>query len=89
MQPPISQHSRGCALGAVSGFAVAIALAYVSRTTQPSAAPGNWDVPSADMAASGHPLRSVGERSDRNARGHHHGLAAEVAAADQKHVRLL
>jgi hypothetical protein len=72
-------------LGAVIGFTAAGALACVLRTTHP-AAPGNWDVPSADVAASGNPLRSVGERSDDNARRHHLGLAAEVAAADQKRV---
>ena len=70
---------------AAIGFALAVALAYISRTSR-SAAPGNWDVPSADMAASSRPLRSVGERSDDNACRHHRELAAEVAAADQKEV---
>ena len=47
---------------------------------------GNWDVPSADVAASSHPLRSVGERSDDNARAHHAGLVKEIVAANTKEV---
>ena len=84
MQAPFSQHTRGCAVGTAIGFALAFALGYVSRTTSSSTAPGNWEVPSADMAASGHPLRSVGDRSDENARRHRLGLVAEVAAANRK-----
>ena len=59
---------------------------YVARTTHDEA-PRRWKVPSADIAASAHPMRSVGDRSDGAAHNHHRALAAEVAAADQAEVR--
>ena len=58
---------------------------YVSRASDNDAL-GSWDVPSADVAASGSPLRSVGDRNDGAACGHHRALAAEVAAADEAEV---
>ena len=78
--------SRGCALSTAFMIALASTLAWTAGRTSSSRPHGNWDVPSADVAASVHPLRSVGERSDDNARAHHAGLAAEIAAADLKEV---
>ncbi len=78
--------SRGCALGTAIMLAIASALAWSAGRMSSSRLHGNWDVPSADVAAGAHPLRSVGERSDGNARAHHAVLATEIAAADLKEV---
>ncbi len=86
MQQASTLPSRGCALSTAIMLALASALAWSAGRMSSSRPHGNWDVPSADVAASGHPLRSVGERSDDNARAHHAGLAAEVAAADLREV---
>ena len=65
----------------------ASALTWSSVASHSSMTPLHWDVPSADVAASAHPLRSVGERSDGKAVAHHARLAAEIKAADAKQVR--
>ncbi len=65
----------------------ASALTWSSTASRSSKTPLDWDVPSADIAASAHPLRSVGERSADNAVAHHARLASEIKAADKKQVR--
>lgn len=88
--------ARGCAFGGAILIVLASALSWSpllgsnwSLGGSWSVAPGNWDVPAADLGASGNPLRAVGERGDGAARGHHAGLAKEIAAADQKEVPCL
>ena len=64
----------------------ASARTWSSATSQFSRTSRHWDVPSADIAASANPLRSVGERSAGNAIAHHARLASEIKAADEKQV---